>query len=254
VVFFKVDADSVSVGQNFMLQGTATVVGKPGDHGDLGPDGSVPPATGDFLTVLTAVPVPSLNAFVPGFVGCIALLFDQMDTPDDAVAAGHQAFNNGLQQGLDNLIPTFGPMKETVTQEDIQNIQVQVQTGVENAIKDALSTWQQIMIGLGISTPDSPMAIALFMLNQNDLGASPAVGFPLQSTTDIHGGRFKGDTSGKGPVIISINFSGKAIGDPFPLSLKRILTGLGYQLPVPILEAMGGSTPNSITSWLQVVR
>ncbi len=39
-VFFKIDGDTVSVGPLGQVQGTATVVGTPGDHGDIFDDGN----------------------------------------------------------------------------------------------------------------------------------------------------------------------------------------------------------------------
>jgi hypothetical protein len=36
-VFFKLDGDTVTLGDDLQLQGTCTVMGTPGSHGNLGP-------------------------------------------------------------------------------------------------------------------------------------------------------------------------------------------------------------------------
>lgn len=90
-VFFKIDGDTVSLGQNLQLQGKATVVAKPGNQGDLGSNDfgvtggtiPIPPTIGRYRTVLRAVPV--LGNFVSGVIGCVAVVLVQMGTPADAI-------------------------------------------------------------------------------------------------------------------------------------------------------------------------
>ncbi len=99
-VFFKVDGDTVYVDDhNYKLQGSATIVGTPGDHGDLPGNGdlsntAIPSQIGEFRTVLTPIPIRSMDdpttvsGTVSGSVGCAAILMWQRDTPADAVAQG----------------------------------------------------------------------------------------------------------------------------------------------------------------------
>ena len=63
-VFFKIDGDTSSVARDFKLQGTATVVTTPGNHGNLpnhdvdaGEDVPVPTAIGNFMTRLKPIPL-----------------------------------------------------------------------------------------------------------------------------------------------------------------------------------------------------
>ena len=58
-VFFKIDGDTAVVDGNLALQGTATVLGTPGNHGNLlnrdvdsGETVHIPPQLGEFQTVL----------------------------------------------------------------------------------------------------------------------------------------------------------------------------------------------------------
>lgn len=70
-VFFKVDGDTVSLGDDLFLHGTATVTTTPGSHGNLGNtdvgEGDtliVPSAIGEHTTRLRPIPVPDRKSVV----------------------------------------------------------------------------------------------------------------------------------------------------------------------------------------------
>jgi hypothetical protein len=146
--FFKIDADNVKVDQNFkLLQGSATVVGTPGNIGDL-PNGdsdftsdwiSVPTSLGDFRTVLVPIPVVDFpGVTLPGVVGSVAVLLAHNFTSDDAAVQGHNALNSSLQQQLNDLISNVSIHDETVTDADVQNMKTQISSAVKSAVTDAL--------------------------------------------------------------------------------------------------------------------
>src|SRR5206468_856288 len=63
-VFFKIDGDTTFVNSEFVLQGTATVVGTPGNHGDLpnhdvdpGETIAIPAVMGEFSSQLKPIPL-----------------------------------------------------------------------------------------------------------------------------------------------------------------------------------------------------
>lgn len=65
-VFSKVDGDTVVLGDDLFLHGTATVVTTPGSHGNLGDSGvdggdtvAIPAAIGECQTTLKPIPVPA---------------------------------------------------------------------------------------------------------------------------------------------------------------------------------------------------
>jgi len=259
VVFFKIDGDTTSVipaNSTLQLQGTATVIPMPGNHGDLVLNEglfyyTVPPEVGAYVFQLNAIPVPSVNMTIPGMVGCAAIAMDQNGTPDDAVAAGHAALNTAVQQQLNNLIPTFSlsnlPTPQNL-QSDAGSLTSSVQSQVVNAMAKQMGTLADLWALLGLSDQDSPLLTAIFMGIQNgtadpptviDLTSVPAQGSAMQFKVTDSGG-------GAHPSTSEIELDAWVYADPFPLSLKRIYTGLGNKLPVDI----GNVTSGSIMTWL----
>jgi hypothetical protein len=152
--FFKVDGSTVSINpQTKKLEGAATVVGMPGNHGDLGPDGSdvdagqtvpIPASVGHFATTMVPIPVkgvPSLTA--PGVVGCLAVLLEEDSTPDDAVVKGHEALNEALKNAIDGALPSID-LSKGISQATIDDIAAKVQSAAESAIADNVSFWDAV--------------------------------------------------------------------------------------------------------------
>src|SRR5689334_12288834 len=96
IVFFKIDGETAFMGDNLMLNGTATVFTVAGDHGDLnnndvnaGDIVPIPAAISDQRMVLYPIPLKSPLAgitFVPAICGCVTVLMEQDGTPDEAIA------------------------------------------------------------------------------------------------------------------------------------------------------------------------
>ena len=207
-VFFKIDGDTVSVGPLGNVQGTATVIGTPGDHGDIFDDGNegvwpIPASLGAHQFRLWSIPIDpfatsvSGTPSVPATVGCVVLVLEQNDTPDNAVAAGHAALNSSLQQQLNALIPTFNSIHKKVTPADIETIKQKVQDAVTQAIKDALSNWDKILTGLGIISQDTlldhyEVGGSAFIFGQDDLLTAPAGALPMRALLTVRGQRTRG--------------------------------------------------------------
>jgi hypothetical protein len=235
-VFFKIDGDTVFVDENFKVQGTATVIGTPGDYGDLPTDPnsnsvSIPTATGYFRTKLTPIPIRPLGTTVPGVLGCVAILVAQNDTPDDAVAQGHQALNNSLQQALDALIASL-----TIT-------------------NSALGLWSKILTGLHLENQASVLGTVIYRFSSSDLTSSPPAGITLQNGYPTQTVIQFGGAGFQPPPWITLTFQGKIVADPLPLSLKRILTRLGL---ASVRRAMASSPvpfqpPGSIEGWVDAI-
>lgn len=254
-VFFKIDGDTVFVDENLMVQGKATVVGTQGNHGDLPGSNTrhninipIPSAIGEFRTVLTPIPIRRLGTTFPGTVGCITILLLQRDTPAGAVAKGHKALNSSLQHELDALISTLGP-GTMATDADVKAIQDRIETAVGNSIKDALSSWDKILTFLNYKTQDSVLFTANYRFSQDQLIASPPAGIPLRSgyTRPQEGG-----TPIPNQQIVTWTLNGKLIADPLPLSMRRVVLGLGLNPPISLRAAMG-LTP-SVRTWIATVR
>lgn len=155
-IYFKIDGDSVILGDNLFLQGTATVVTTPGSHGNLGDtdvdagdDVLVPAAIGDFQTTLKPISVPQslrdagIND-VGGSVGLAVVLMEQDWVTDSGAEAGHVTLNQFVEQAINNLIPTLGVSKPDVTNEDIAALTADAADAVSNAVRNAQSTWHNV--------------------------------------------------------------------------------------------------------------
>jgi hypothetical protein len=261
-VFFKIDGDTVYVDENLKVQGTAKLFPTPGNQGDLPLNFSlnsvaIPAANGYFRTALTPIPVNTLNMTVPGAMGCVAVVLLQNDTPADAIAQGHQALNDSLQQGLNSLISSLTIAHPTVTDDDVTALENQVSSAVKSAITNALSTWNKALTFLGLQNQDSMAGTVLYRFVPSDLTASPPAGIPLQNGfPDQSVIQVVGAEPLPRPLLITLTltFQGSVVADPLPLSLRRILTRLDA---VSVRKAMASTSipfqAGSVNSWANAV-
>jgi hypothetical protein len=186
VVFFKIDGDTVFVDESLTLQGTATVVGTPGNQGDLpsddvdaGDDVSVPAELGEFRTVLTPIPLRTPIAGVTnvdGVVGCIVILMEEDETENSAIAAGHNALNNAVQTTLNSLIPTLNFSHQSPTKEDIDRIKKEIASAVGDAISNDTSVWDWLS---GFGDMDDQIGSEFFTYSHGDLLSAGPGGIAL---------------------------------------------------------------------------
>jgi hypothetical protein len=183
-VYFKVDGDTVVLDNNLMLSGTATVVGTPGNHGDLpddvdaGDTVSIPSSLGSFATTLRPIPTPFPGVTAGGMIGCIAIVMEEDSTPDQDIANGHAALNQELQNQLDALIPTLGVNNPSPSDADIAAIQAAVQTAVEDAVAEGVDFWD-FLAGLFGNLQDDQIGTAKFIFSHDQLDAHAGGSFPL---------------------------------------------------------------------------
>ncbi|MGH8548001.1 MAG: hypothetical protein ACRERU_05275 [Methylococcales bacterium] len=92
------------VDRNFTLKGRATVVTTSGDDGDLatnvdaGDDLPILRQLGEFRTVLQPVPIENFpETTIGGTIGCVAVILEDDNTPDEAIARAHRELNDALQ-------------------------------------------------------------------------------------------------------------------------------------------------------------
>jgi hypothetical protein len=174
-------------------------------------------ALGDFHATLT--PIPPFA--IPGTVGFVAVLWEQVGSSDDTIAAGHQAFNSSLQSALNALIPTFSLSHQQPTPADIQNVQNQITSAVTSAIKGQIGTLGQILTFLGLEAQDVNWGSPAYIFDGGMLASLPPSGlvvnngFPNPVTIN--------DPDNFGSVV----FTGTVTSDPVPVSLSRILKRLG---------------------------
>jgi hypothetical protein len=255
-VFFKIDGTTtkvVLVGAGWQLQGTATVVGTSGNQGDL-PGGvqasffvdettPIPSSLGNYSTTLAPIQVPILGAVGGMIVGWLGILLYQQDTPADAVAAGHEALNGAVLQALNNAILTITNKNQTLTPSDISNAVTLIRTQVTNAIINSLSFWDKLGTVLNDTFQDTYVGTGLQYFTDSQLMSSPAQGIPIKQSIQWGGT--------EDPNLYTFTFNGTVIADPFPLSLGRVMTGIGHAPPVSLRAVVGPAGVPSLSAWMQ---
>ncbi len=168
-------------------------------------------------------------------------------------AQGHQTLNSSFQSELNTALSTLGPSKRDLTDADIQAIEDHVANAVTNAIENALSPGEKFLTVLGIEHQDHRVGTAIYRFSADELmtsapeGISSLNGYPKPTQiTIIFTSPFQ---------FMAWGFHGTIIADPLPISLRRVLVGLGYQQPLPGLrEAMGTFQNSSVSAWVAAVR
>jgi hypothetical protein len=249
VVFFKIDGLTTSIDEDFMLQGSATVVGTPGDHGDLGstdnpyPTVDIPPQLGQFKTSLIPIPTPIPGLSVGGVIGAVVIIMVQNGTPDEAVVAGHAALNLAVQNGLNSLIPTFGIHKQQPTPADIASLSQSVGNSVESAISDNVSIWQ--FLG-SLGGEDYKFDSAVIQHSYGDLSNLPSSGLELQQMYTTLLNTIDGDEQATFELV------GTIFADPWALSLRRFLAEQDVNPAEGIRSAMSAEGIMSLRRWFDV--
>jgi hypothetical protein len=153
VIYFKVDGDTAWVDTTqAYLQGTATVVATPGNHGNLGvshahagDDISVPAVLGEWHTVLKPIPVRVDGAtpldYLDAAVGFVVVLMEEDSTNDHILSRAHEALNAAVQGALNRLLPKLTMTHPRPSPEEIKALTDQVESEVRAAIKDEASLW-----------------------------------------------------------------------------------------------------------------
>jgi len=189
-VFFKIDGDTTAikpVNGILHLQGNATVVGTPGNHGNLGVQEvdagqtvSIPKAIGQFETTLTPIPIAGTALTVDGVAGVVAILMEADATPDDAIASGHSALNKALADNLNKLIPTMGLSKQTVTDDDVKALEQKIVNAVTSAIAADVNVWDAIGACFSGNCQDDQIGTAKFFFTHTQFDQSVGTPIPLK--------------------------------------------------------------------------
>jgi len=154
-VYFKIDGETALVSdapESFgKLIGTATVAGTTGlgKVGKLKIGGSVaiPAAIGRWTGQVVPIPLGSnlnLGPDVAGIFGAAVLVVQPSDLEEDALLAGHEALNEGVQTALDELIADLKPFQQDVTPNEIDALVAAVRSGIESAVKGAMDIWDKL--------------------------------------------------------------------------------------------------------------
>jgi hypothetical protein len=187
-VFFKIDGETTSVTPGLSLQGTATVVPTPGNHGDLpnhdvdaGEDVPIPAELGSFSTQLTPIPLQvPVNGVteVGGFVGLISILMEEDNTRGSAIAKGHEALNAAVQETLDGLIPKLNMRHPEPSEAEIKEMSDAIGNTVDQAISDNVDIWDWLA---GAGNMDDKLGSQVFRFSHTQLEAQGISGLAMEA-------------------------------------------------------------------------
>ena len=228
VAYFKIDGDSTVVSQDTSLQGTAKVTVIRGDHGDLGTTdvgaGDDVPIPDQFSYEDTLRPIPFVQPLngqteTSGVVGCIAILLEQDDTSDSAVALGHAALGPALQKVLDDMIPTLNAFHQSPTDEEIKAMEKKVDDAVHKAIANGTGVLDWLF---ALGNMDDKIGDEVFKFWSQDLLDSGPSGKVLDKRWPN-----EGDWEITGHIWVNWAFQEDLGGPPAPLVNKS------SEAPVP---------------------
>jgi hypothetical protein len=185
-VFFKIDGTSVSLTEGLTLTGSATVVGTPGSHGNLGDTDvdagdqvNVPSAIGEWDTLLSPIAVPAslqglVGADLPGVLGVACVLMEEDNVTDDGAEAGHGALNAAVTGALNDIIATRSFSNPNISEDEINAYVDALRDGVAGAIRDQQAFFENLWSWLN---PDDSIGAEVFFWTHDDLAASGTASF-----------------------------------------------------------------------------
>jgi hypothetical protein len=189
-VFFKVDGDTLVVNSDAgvapYLQGAPTVVGTPGNHGNLGTTDvdegdnvGIPAIIGEYRTIMKPIPLttPILGLTeVGGLIGCIVVLMEEDNTSNAAIALGHEALDRTVRDKLAEVLGTLSISKTEPSDEDIAAMTDQIGAAVESAVGHGVSVFDWIV---GFGNMDDKIGTALFKFSHKQLELSAGAPIPF---------------------------------------------------------------------------
>lgn len=186
-VFFKIDGDTATVSPSLSLQGTATVVTTPGNHGNLpnhdvdpGENVPIPAAIGEFLTQLKPIPLQQPVGDVRevgGVMGAMTVLMEEDNTPNSAIAKGHTRLDQAVRDSLNALIPTLNVGHPEPTEEEIAALTKKVGDAVTKAVRDDVSVWEWLG---GFGNMDDKIGSEVFRFSHKELEERGVSGITIQ--------------------------------------------------------------------------
>ena len=157
-IAFKMDGESVEVGEDLHLRGTCDVIATTGSHGNLGVDDvdggdviAVPSDVGVFRTSLVPIPLSdALRQQLPdedaqsGIFGLVLVLMEEDQVTDAGANAGYATLADFLQRELDRIIPTLSIFKQDVSDDEIDDLTDKAFGAVEAAIRHVQDRWENV--------------------------------------------------------------------------------------------------------------
>lgn len=123
---------------------------------------------------------------VPGIIGCIAVLMNKKDIPNNAILEGARAMVEALDDGLNQLITDYefnfieylddlitGEETELIPEESItalqRNVEDKIEQAIEEQVREDADWWEQILWWLGWYHEDIKLGTAFWTWATEDL-------------------------------------------------------------------------------------
>lgn len=189
-VFFKVDGETLVVNSDGpappFLQGFPTVVGTPGNHGNLGTTDvdegdtvAIPATIGEFHTVMKPIPLttPIFGVSeVGGMMGCLVVLMEEDNTPSSDIARGHEVLDSRVREGLAGVLASLSISNPEPTDEDINALSDAIGEAVKNAVSDGVNVLEWLV---GFGNMDDQIGSATFRFSHSQLRGAGGAPIPF---------------------------------------------------------------------------
>lgn len=147
-----------------------------GNEGDLGTSSvqtgqtvNIPASIGQWDTVLRPIPItPPLfgKSSQGGIIGCIVVLMEEDNTPNDAIQAGHGALNSSVFSTIASVLKTFTITNLNIDDKAIEQMKAAVATNVTQAVKNNVSGIQWLW---GLGDMDDQLGTQVWLIHADQL-------------------------------------------------------------------------------------
>lgn len=184
-VFFKVDGDTLSVSEALTLNGNAFIHTTPGSHGNLGVNDvdagdtiTVPASIGHFHTNLRPIPVPEafhgITEDIGGEIGVVLVLMEEDNVSDAGAEAGHQALNNAVTAGLNQLLAGLSFTNQEISDGDIDALAGSIEGQISSAVQNQQNFFENLW---SFVNPDDQIGHRIFRFKHDDLASGGVTNF-----------------------------------------------------------------------------
>jgi predicted TIM-barrel fold metal-dependent hydrolase len=171
--------------------------------------------------------------------------------PFDTTLSVYKLIYGGLYERFHDIVLVLAHLGGTLpflapTEAEIQAIESQASSAVAAAVTSALGIGYKLLTFLGLQQQDDLWGDVVTYYTASQLVASSPKGIP------VNDGIYSG--AAPSPNLPVFTFKGMVVADPLPLSMRRIMTGIGHAPPVSIRSVMGSPVTPSLLAWINKVR
>lgn len=117
-VFFKIDGSTITVTDQFLLEGKPAYHFSKGSHGNLNASNisggdvvGIDAEVGTWSTSLVPLKIPYFDTHISGVIGVVSILMEQNLVSSAGAEAGHEALNKYVMEAINSSIEGFDPKR-----------------------------------------------------------------------------------------------------------------------------------------------